>query len=83
MARETALATGFLAWLTSAVQAGFVVGTRVSATLALPDRFDLRRLIAAASLVGAAAHPLLLPLPLGHAGMLVARAGTGGALACV
>lgn len=43
MAREAALPPGFLAWLTSAVQAGFVVGTLVSAMLALPDRLDPRR----------------------------------------
>jgi hypothetical protein len=54
MAREAALPAGFLAWLTSAVQAGFVVGTLASATLALPDRLDARRLIAAAALAGEA-----------------------------
>jgi hypothetical protein len=47
------------------------------------DRLDPRRLIAMASLVGAAANPLPLALSLRHAGVLVARAATGAALACV
>ncbi|WP_019016526.1 hypothetical protein [Elioraea tepidiphila] len=83
MARDGTLPTGFLAWLTSAVQAGFVIGTLGSATLALPDRLDPRRLIATASLVGAAANALILVLPLGHTGLLAARAAAGAALGCV
>lgn len=82
MAREGTLPAGFPAWLTSAVQAGFVLGTLGSATLALPDRLDPRRQIAAASLVGAAAHALILVLPPGHTGVLAGRATTGAALAC-
>jgi MFS family permease len=83
MTREAALPGGFLGWLTGAVQAGFVAGTLASAALALPDRLDPRRLIAAASLSGAAANALILVLPPGHAGVLAARAATGAALACV
>ena len=57
MAREAAAAAGagFQSWLTGAVQAGFVAGTLFSAALALPDRFDPRRIVAAAALLGAAA----------------------------
>src|SRR5512147_2026786 len=46
--------------LTSAVQAGFVVGCLASAILGLPDRVDPRRLFAASAAVGALANALLL-----------------------
>jgi MFS family permease len=46
--------------LTSAVQAGFVVGCLASALLGLADRLDPRRFIALAALVGAVANALLL-----------------------
>ena len=45
---------------TSAVQAGFVVGTLVSATLGLADRYDPRRLFFASSCVAAAANGAIL-----------------------
>ena len=83
MGREAALPPGFLAWLTGAVQLGFVLGTLGSAALALPDRLDPRRLIAAASLLGAAANALVLALPVGSPWVIAARAATGLALACV
>ena len=51
------------AWLTSAVQAGFVVGTAGSAVLSLADRFDPRRLFTASALVAAAATAALALLP--------------------
>ena len=83
MAQEAALPAGFLAWLTSAVQAGFVVGTLASAALALPDRLDPRRLIAGAALLGAGANALILAFPVGHWSVIAARALTGATLACV
>ncbi|WP_439577224.1 MFS transporter [Elioraea sp.] len=83
MAREAELPAGFLAWLTSAVQAGFVAGTLASAGLGLPDRLDPRRLIAAAALLGAAVNALILTLPVGHWSVVAARALTGATLACV
>ena len=83
MAAEAALPAGFLAWLTGAVQLGFVVGTLGSAALALPDRVDPRRLIAAAALCGAAANALILLLPVGHPGVLWLRGATGLTLACI
>lgn len=43
------------ALLTNAVQAGFVVGTLVSAVFALPDRVDLRKLFAGSALIAAIA----------------------------
>lgn len=83
MAREAPLPPGFLAWQTGAVQLGFVLGTLGSAALALPDRLDPRRLIAAASLLGAAANAAILLLPVGSPWAIAARAATGLALACV
>jgi MFS family permease len=83
MAREAAVPPGFLAWLTGGVQAGFVLGTLASAVLALPDRIDPRRLIAAACLFGAAANALILALPVGDPRVILARGATGLALACV
>jgi MFS family permease len=83
MAREAPLPPGFLAWLTGGVQLGFVLGTLASAALALPDRIDPRRLIAAASLLGAAANALVLALPIGSPGVIALRVVTGLALACI
>lgn len=73
----------YQALLTSAVQAGFVLGTLVSAALALPDRFDPRRVFALAALLGAAANGAILLLPPGADGVIVARFVTGMALAGV
>jgi MFS family permease len=73
----------FQALLTGAVQAGFVLGTLGSAVLALPDRFDPRRVFALAALAGAAANAAILVLPVGGAGAIAARLVTGVALAGV
>lgn len=73
----------YQALLTSAVQAGFVLGTLVSAALALPDRFDPRRVFAIAALLGAAANGAILLLPPGADGVIAARFVTGMALAGV
>jgi len=51
------------ALLTSALQAGFVLGTVFSALLSLADRFDPRRLFMASALVAAAATAWLAVLP--------------------
>ncbi|WP_240756673.1 MFS transporter [Roseicella aquatilis] len=83
MAREAALPPGFLAWLTGGVQLGFVLGTLASAALALPDRLDPRRLIAAAALLGALANALVLALPVGSPWVIALRGVTGLALACI
>ena len=83
MVREAGAAagSGFQASLTSAVQAGFVLGTLISAGLALPDRYDPRRVFAAAALLGASANAAILVLPFGAA--VPARVATGAALAGV
>jgi MFS family permease len=81
LAEAGGLGAGFQALLTSAVQAGFVCGTLASAALALPDRFDPRRVFAASALAGAAANALILVLPPEAA--VAARFVTGAALAGV
>ena len=82
MLRESpALGSTFQALLTSAVQAGFVAGTLASAALTLPDRFDPRRVFAAACLVGAVANAAIFFMPVGSPAVIVARLLTGVALA--
>ena len=75
-------------WLTSAVQAGYIAGTLISAALALPDRLDPRRLFAASALVAAAftVAPVIVLAAcpsVGIAGLIVPRVLTGMALAGV
>jgi len=69
--------------LTSAVQAGFVVGCLASAILGLADRLDPRRFIAVAALVGAAANALLLLADPSTAAAPLLRFVTGVAMAGV
>lgn len=73
----------FQSWLTSAVQAGFVLGTLCSALASLADRLDPRRLFAACALAGGLANAAILLLPAGSAADLVCRFMTGVALAGV
>jgi MFS family permease len=51
------------ALLTSSVQAGFVVGTAASALFSVADRFDLRRLFAAAAIVAGVSNFAMLAFP--------------------
>ncbi len=71
-----------LAWVTMAVQGGFVVGTLISALLNLPDLFSTRRLFAAGCLLGAAAT-LAATRAGSPAGLIAWRVATGAALAWV
>lgn len=79
---EWAVSEGASAWLTLAVQLGFVVGAVLSAALNLPDRAPPRTLIALGSLLAAAANAALLIAPGALAGTGL-RALTGAALALV
>ena len=81
MAREAALDPAFLAWLTGAVQLGFVAGTLVSAGFALADRMDPRRLFSLSAWLGAIANGLIILLPPGHWAVLLLRFVTGVAMA--
>ena len=53
------LDSGQAAWLTIAVQLGFVSGALVSAITNLPDRVDPRRVVCAACIGAAAANALV------------------------
>lgn len=53
---ELALTSGQVAWLTTAVQLGFVTGTALSALLNLADIFPARKLFAVAAVCGAIAN---------------------------
>ena len=79
---EWTVSEGASAWLTLAVQMGFVAGAVLSAALNLPDRASPRALIALGSLVAAAANAALLIAPGALAGTGL-RALTGAALALV
>jgi MFS family permease len=80
--REFALTAGTTAWLTMAVQAGFVAGTLASAMLNLADVVNPRRLFAAGCAVGALANAAIAFAP-SAAAIVALRFATGVALACV
>jgi MFS family permease len=79
---EFRLSTGQAAWLTMAVQGGFVLGTLVSALLNLPDLLATRRLFAVGCVLGAIATT---GVTLAHTPFeaIALRAATGAALAWV
>jgi MFS family permease len=70
------------AWLTMAVQGGFVAGTLLSALLNLPDIINPRRLFAIGCMIAAAANAALVRAD-GPVGLIVLRVATGAALAWV
>lgn len=69
--------------LSSAVQAGFVIGALVSALSGLADRFDPRRIVAIAALLAATANAGLLLVPIGSLAAVALRLVTGALLAAV
>jgi MFS family permease len=82
ISEEFALATTGMAWLTIAVQGGFVVGTFLSALLNLADVINARRVFAAGCAVGAAANAAVVVAD-SSAVIILLRCLTGVALACV
>jgi len=72
----------FLVWLTNGVQIGFVIGAIALSLVNLPDIIRPNRLMAASAAMAAFANASLLLEP-GQEGLLLARAGTGIALAGV
>ncbi len=68
---------------TSAVQAGFVTGTLISAALGLADRVDPRRLFFASCLIAAAANGLILFLDPISPAVITMRFVTGACMAGV
>ena len=71
------------AWLTMAVQLGFVAGTLLSALLMLPDRWSARRLAGGSALVAAATTALIILRPDSPGEAIALRVLTGAALAGV
>ncbi|PZX13095.1 sugar phosphate permease [Palleronia aestuarii] len=78
---EWAMTPAQAAWLTNAVQLGFVAGAVLAALVNLPDIVRMTRLVAIAGLVAALANAALLVT--GPGGAIAARFATGMALACV
>lgn len=72
------------AWLTMAVQLGFVAGCLISAVLNLPDRFQATRVFVLSCLLGAAANAAFAFVAAEHTGAAIAlRFLTGAFLAGV
>ena len=82
IAGEFHLSSAETAWLTMAVQGGFVVGTLLSAIFNLPDVFSARRLFTIGCVAGATANALLIRTS-GASELIALRAATGAALAWV
>ena len=79
---EFAMQSSGLAWLTMAVQAGFVAGTLLTALTNVADAVNSRRLFAAGCVIGAAANAAIAAAP-SAAAVIVLRFCTGAALAWV
>ena len=82
IAAEFHLQPGTMAWLTMAVQGGFVVGTLVTAVTNLADAVNARRLFAMGCLAGAAANAAITIAP-STAIIILLRFCTGASLAWV
>ena len=81
IAREYPLSTTQASLFTSSVQAGFVVGTLISALLTLADRLDPRRFFMVSALVASAANALILVFEPGTAPVYIMRFVTGACMA--
>jgi MFS transporter, DHA1 family, inner membrane transport protein len=79
--RSAALPAASAAWLTAAVQLGFIAGTLVFALLSLADRFSPRLVFLACSLAGAALALATALLPPSVALLIALRFATGVCLA--
>lgn len=79
---EFAMSADRAAWLTMAVQAGFVVGTLGSAAANLADVLNARVLLFIGACAGAATNAAVLLAPSGEA-VIALRFLTGASLACV
>ncbi|MGD2135117.1 MAG: MFS transporter [Gemmatimonadales bacterium] len=71
------------AWLTMAVQLGFVAGALGSAVINLPDLVEPRKVVAAGALAGAACTAAIPALDLGFGAAVALRFATGMTLALV
>lgn len=82
LVREFDIPPGHVAWLTMAVQAGFVAGTLVSALTNLADILNPRALMCLGSLAGALANAAVIIAP-GSTSVIALRFLTGASLALV
>ena len=82
LVREFDMPPGHAAWLTMAVQAGFVAGTLASALTNLADILNPRTLMCIGSLAGAAANAAVIVAP-GSTSVIALRFLTGASLALV
>ncbi len=82
IAHEFALDAAGRAWLTMAVQAGFVAGTLLTALTNLADAINARRLFAFGCIVGAVTNGAIVLAP-ASAAIIALRFLTGAALAWV
>lgn len=83
MAAEAGIDPARLAWLSSAVQAGFVAGSLTFALTGIPDRMDPRRVFAVCAIGTAVANAGLLAAPFGGPGAILLRFLTGALMAGV
>jgi MFS family permease len=83
IAREWHLDAASAAWLTLAVQLGFVAGTLISAIFNIPDVFTTRHVFAASALCGAVANFLMATMSRGATSAIALRFITGLFLAGV
>ncbi len=82
LVREFDIPPGQAAWLTMAVQAGFVAGTLGSALANLADRLNARTLMCLGAVTGALANAAVIVAP-GAGSVIALRFMTGAALALV
>ena len=82
IAREFSISGTGLAWLTMAVQGGFVAGTLVSALFSIADVVNPRRLLLAGCIAGALANASI-GFASSEISIILLRAATGAALAFV
>ena len=80
--RELQLSAGEMAWLTMAVQGGFVAGTLAAAIVNIADLVPARRLVCLGALAGAAANAAVVAAP-GAWSLIALRFATGVGLAAV
>lgn len=81
MVAESQMSPVRQALLSSAVQAGFVVGALISAFLGLADRFDPRRVFMVCAVTAGLANAVLLVAPIGGVLAISMRFVTGALLA--
>ncbi len=83
IAQVLTLPEGSLAWVTGAVQLGFIAGTLIFALLLVADRFPAARVFLICGLLGALCNAGMLIPGIGYGGLLGLRFLTGFCLAGV